>query len=124
MLLIKRADYLSYIVESANTAGNAVELLSLKNYSLKIIASDTLEVFPDSTGSVKEKDFAFFKAFKHKDYEEENATVHGYINLYNNPTLKTFDPQQTATGFPKDMRVYNGSMARLSDDMSSLFLWY
>lgn len=115
----KKSDYLSYIVESANTAGNAVELLNLKNYSLKIIASDTLR-FSKLNWQREGEGFAFFKTFKHKDYEEENATVHGYTNLYTNASLKTFDPQQ-ASGFPKDMRVHNGSVARLSDDMNALF---
>lgn len=115
----KKSDYLSYIVESANTAGNAVELLNLKNYTLKIIASDTLK-FSKLNWQREGDGFSFFKTFKHKDYEEENATVHGYVNIYNNPSLKTFDPQQT-TGFPKDMRVFNGSNPRLSDDMSALF---
>ncbi len=115
----KKSDYLSYIVESTNAAGNAVELLSLKNYSLKIIASDTLR-FSKLSWQREGEGFAFFKTIKHKDFEEENASVHGYINLYNNPTLKSFDPLQVSS-FPKDMRIHNGSAPRLSDDMSALF---
>ena len=37
----KKSDYLAYIVESANTAGNSAELFHLQNYTLKIMASDT-----------------------------------------------------------------------------------
>src|SRR5687768_12209358 len=35
----KKSDQLAYIVESANTAGNSVELFNLENYNLKILAS-------------------------------------------------------------------------------------
>lgn len=115
----KKGDYLSYIVESSNTAGNAVELLNLKNYNLTIIASDTLK-FSKLNWQREGDGFAFFRTFKNKDYEEESATVHGYVNLYGTPSLKTFDPQQAAA-FPKDMRIHNGSTPRLSDDMSALF---
>lgn len=115
----KKSDYLSYIVESANTAGNAVELLNLNTYNLKIIASDTLKF--SRLNWHKEGDaFVFLKSFKDKDYEEENAIVHGYTHLSGTPSLKIFDPQQV-TDFPKDMRIFNGSTPRISDDMSALF---
>jgi dipeptidyl aminopeptidase/acylaminoacyl peptidase len=115
----KKSDYLSYIVEAANTAGNAVELLNLTNYNLKIIASDTCK-FSKLNWQKDGNGFAFFKSFKNKDYEEEAAVVYGYTNIYETPSLKIFDPQQY-TGFPKDMRIFNGSVARLSDDMDALF---
>jgi dipeptidyl aminopeptidase/acylaminoacyl peptidase len=115
----KKSDYLLYIVESANTAGNSVELFNLTNYSLKIIASDTLKF--SKPGWQKEGDgLAFYKTFKKDDFEEENAVVYCYINLYNSPSLKIFNPA-TVPGFPANTRIYNGSGLSLSDDMSSVF---
>jgi hypothetical protein len=37
----KKSDYLAYIVESANTAGNSIELYGLNTGTLKVLASDT-----------------------------------------------------------------------------------
>jgi len=115
----KKSDYLGYIVESANTAGNSVELLNLGNYSLKVIASDTLK-FSKLNWQKEGEGFTFFKTFKKDTYEEENAVVYSYVNIYNNPSLKIFDPA-TAAAFPKDMRIHNGSNLRLSDDMNAVF---
>ena len=39
----KKSDYLAYIVESSNAAGNSVKLFNLNTYTLKVIASDTLK---------------------------------------------------------------------------------
>ncbi len=115
----KKSDYLSYIVESANTAGNSVELLNLGNYSLKIIASDTLK-FSKLTWQKEGEGFSFYKTFKKDTYEEENAVVYTYTSLYQTPSLKVFDPVENAS-FPKNMRVYNSSGLQVSDDMSSVF---
>lgn len=38
----KKSDFIAYIVEAANNAGNSVELLNLNHYLLKVVASDTL----------------------------------------------------------------------------------
>lgn len=115
----KKSDYLVYIVESANTAGNSVELFNLANYSLKIIASDTLK-FSKLVWQKEGDGFAFYKTFTKDDFEEENAVVYSYINVYKNPALKIFNPVET-TGFPAGMRVFNKSGLSLSDDMSSVF---
>jgi dienelactone hydrolase len=115
----KKSDYLAYVIESANTAGNAVELLNLQNYSLKIVASDTLK-FSRLNWQKEGEGFVFLKQFKHKDYEEESATVHAYTGIYTTPGLKTFDPSKAA-GFPANMYVHNGNSPRLSDDMRAVF---
>lgn len=118
-LFNKKSDYLAYIVESANTAGNSVELLKLPDYSLKIIASDTLR-FSKLSWQKEGEGFSFLKTFKKDTYEEENAIVYSYTGLYQSPVLKIFDPE-TATGFPKNMRIFNGYAPKLSDDMSAVF---
>ncbi len=115
----KKSDYLAYIVESANIAGNSAELFNLTNYSLKVIASDTLK-FSKLSWQKEGDGFAFFKAFKKDGFEEENAMVYAYTNLYKLPSLKIFNPS-TASGFPANTRVYNGSPVSLNDDMSSVF---
>lgn len=114
----KKSDFLSYIVESANTAGNSVELFNLNTYTLKIIASDTLK-FSKLNWSKEGDGFSFFKTFKKEDYEEENAQVYSCTNL-SNPNIKIFNPT-TLNGFPSGMRIYNGSTLRMSDDLSSVF---
>jgi hypothetical protein len=115
----KKSDLLAYIVESANVAGNSVELFNLATYNLKVIASDTLK-FSKLSWQKEGDGLAFFKTFKKDTYEEENAVVYSYTDLYKTPTLKIFDPRETAS-FPKDMRIHNGSNLRLSDDMSTVF---
>jgi dienelactone hydrolase len=115
----KKSDLLAYIVESANVAGNSVELFNLSTYNLKVIASDTLK-FSKLSWQKEGDGLAFFKTFKKDTYEEENAVVYSYTDLYKTPTLKIFDPRET-TSFPKDMRIHNGSNLRLSDDMSTVF---
>ena len=113
----KKSDYLSYIVESANVAGNSVELFNLNTYTLQVIASDTLK-FSKLNWQKEGDGISFFKTFKKEGFEEENAVVYSYI--FKTPTLKIFNPTEVAA-FPKDMRISNGSNLRLSDDMSSVF---
>jgi dipeptidyl aminopeptidase/acylaminoacyl peptidase len=114
----KKSDYLSYIVESANAAGNSVELFNLNTYTLKVIASDTLK-FSKLNWSKEGDGFGFFKTFKSVDFEEENAHVYSCTNL-SNPIVSVFDPMK-ASGFPAGMRVHNGSSLRMSDDLSAVF---
>jgi dipeptidyl aminopeptidase/acylaminoacyl peptidase len=117
----KKSDLLAYIVESANTAGNSVELFGLTSYTLKVVASDTLK-FSKLTWQKEGDGMAFFKTFKKEGYEEENAVVYSYTDLYKvtAPALKVFDPL-TAKGFPAGMRVQNASSLKMSDDMSAVF---
>ncbi len=115
----KKSDYLSYIVESANIAGNSVELLNLATYNLKVIASDTLK-FSKLSWQKEGDGFSFFQTVKNDGYEEENAVIFTYTHLSQSPTLKKFDPAQSAS-FPKKMRIHNGSSLQLSDDLSSVF---
>ncbi len=103
----KKSDYLAYIVESANIAGNSVELFNLDNYSLKIIASDTCK-FSKLTWQKEGEGLAFYKTFKKETYEEENAMVYAYVNIYKAPTLKIFDGT-AYKGFPDSMRINNAS---------------
>lgn len=113
----KKSDYLAYIIESANIAGNSVELYNLNTSTLKVVASDTCKF--SKLGWQKEGEgFAFFKTFKSENFEEENAVVYSYINLYKAPVLKIFDPTK-AKGFPDSMRIYNASNLALSNDMTA-----
>ncbi|MDP1843454.1 MAG: prolyl oligopeptidase family serine peptidase [Sediminibacterium sp.] len=117
----KKSDFLAYIVESANTAGNSVEIFSLETNVLKVIASDTSK-FSKLTWAKEGDGLTFFKTFKKEGFEEENAQVYSYtdLNKIPNPILKVFDPLKTK-GFPAGMRVHNLSTLRMSDDMSSVF---
>lgn len=115
----KKSDYIAYIVESANIAGNSAELFNLINYSLKVIASDTLK-FSKLSWQKEGDGFAFYKTFKKDDFEEENAMVYAYTNLYKLPSLKVFNPS-AAGDFPVNTRIYNGSSITLNDDMSAVF---
>lgn len=117
----KKSDLLAYIVESANTAGNSVELFNLKTYTLSVIASDTLR-FSKLSWQKEGEGLSFLKAFKKDGYEEENAIVYSYTNLNRIPlpVLKAFDPG-SAKGFPADKRIHTGTSPRLSDDMSAVF---
>lgn len=115
----KKSDFLAYITESANIAGNSVELFNLNHYTLKVVASDTAR-FSKLTWQKEGDALSFFKTFKKDTYEEENALVYSYTDIYKNAALKTFDPA-AATGFPKNMRIYSGSALRISDDMSAVF---
>jgi dipeptidyl aminopeptidase/acylaminoacyl peptidase len=115
----KKSDYLAYIVESANSAGNSVELFNVENYTLKILASDTSK-FSKLSWQKEGEALAFFKSYKKDKYDEENAVVYTYSNLYKMPALKTFDPE-TTKGFPAGMRISNTSNITISDDMSSVF---
>lgn len=115
----KKSDYLAYVVESANIAGNSVELFNLNNYSLKVIASDTCK-FSKLTWQKEGEGLAFYKSFKKEGYEEENAMVYAYVNIYKAPVLKIFDGT-TQKGFPDSMRINNASNLVLSDDMNAAF---
>ena len=115
----KKSDFFAYIVGSANSAGNSVELFNLTNNNLKVIASDTAR-FNKLTWQKEGDGLAFFLSYRKDRYEEDNAIVYSYTNIYKTPSLKVFNPA-TAKGFPDSMRVYNGSALRLSDDMTTAF---
>jgi dipeptidyl aminopeptidase/acylaminoacyl peptidase len=115
----KKSDYLAYIVESANTAGNSAELFHLQNYTLKIMASDTAK-FSKLTWHKEGDGLAFYKSFRKDGFEEDNAMVYTYTNLYKTPTLNIFNPDNTS-GFPAGMRVFSGSSITLSDDQTTAF---
>jgi dipeptidyl aminopeptidase/acylaminoacyl peptidase len=115
----KKGDHLAYIVESGNTAGNSVELFNLANYSIKIIASDTTK-FSSLNWSKEGDGLAFYRSFKKDGFEEENAVVYAYTNIYKAPVLKKFDPS-LVSAFPKNMRIYNSSNLVLSDDLNAVF---
>ncbi|MBL7761673.1 MAG: S9 family peptidase [Sediminibacterium sp.] len=117
----KKSDLLAYIVASANTAGNSVELFNLKTYTLLVVASDTL-TFSKLSWQKEGDGLSFLKAFKKEGYEEENAIVYSYTNLNRIPlpVLKTFDPT-SAKGFPAGKRIHTGTTPLLSDDMTAVF---
>ncbi len=115
----KKSDHLAYIVESANQAGNSAELFHLNNYTLKVLASDTAK-FSKLTWQKEGDGLAFFGNYRKDRYEEDNAIVYTYTNIYKTPTLRTFNPE-TAKDFPKGMRIFNGSNIALSDDMTTAF---
>lgn len=114
----KKSDYIAYIVESANIAGNSVELFNLNSNILKVVASDTLK-FSKLTWAKEGEGFSFFKTFTKDEFEEENATVYSCTQLAN-PIVKEFNPIKME-GFPKGMRVHNLSTLKMSDDLSSVF---
>jgi len=101
-------------------AGNSVELFNLQNYSLKILASDTLK-FSKLTWQKEGDGLAFLKSYKKDKYDEENAVVYSYTDIYKTPVLKTFDPE-TAKGFPAGMSISNKAVVSMSDDMTSVFI--
>ena len=115
----KKSDHLAYIVESANSAGNSAELFHLTNYTLKVLASDTAK-FSKLTWQKEGDGLAFYRNYRKDRYEEDNAVVYTYTNIYKTPTLKIFDPE-TAKTFPKGMRIFSGSTLSLSDDMTTAF---
>ncbi len=115
----KKSDYLAYIVEAANTAGNSIELFHLNTGNLKVLASDTAR-FSKLTWQKEGDGLAFFRSFRKDSYEEDNAMVYTYTNLYKTPVLKIFNPEM-AKDFPKDMRIFTGSSLALSDDMGTAF---
>jgi dipeptidyl aminopeptidase/acylaminoacyl peptidase len=115
----KKSDHLAYIVESANTAANSVELFGLENYTLKVLASDTSK-FSKLSWQKEGDGLAFFRSFRKDNYEEDNAVVYAYTNIYKSPLLKIFDPENEKS-FPPGMRIYNGSNITVSDDQSSIF---
>ncbi len=115
----KKSDQLAYIVEAANTAGNSVELFNVENYNLKVLASDTSK-FSKLTWQKEGDGLAFFKSYRKDRYEEDNAVLYTYTNIYKSPSLKMFDPE-TAKGIPAGMRIFNGSTITLSDDMATAF---
>lgn len=115
----KKSDFLAYIIESANIAGNSVELFNLNHYTIKVVASDTSR-FSKLSWQKEGDGLSFFKTFKKDTHEEENAMVYSYTDIYKAPSVKIFDPT-VAAGFPNNMRIYNGSALRISDDMRSVF---
>jgi hypothetical protein len=86
---------------------------------LKILASDTLK-FSKLTWQKEGDGLAFLKSYKKDRYEEENAVVYSYTDIYKTPVLKTFDPE-TAKGFPAGMHISNKAAVSMSDDMTSVF---
>ena len=115
----KKSDQLAYIVESANTAGNSAELFNLQTNVLNVLASDTAR-FSKLTWQKEGEGLAFYCSFRKDKYEEDNALVYTYTNLYKTPALNVFNPEKTK-GFPAEMRVHNGSNIVLSDDMKTAF---
>jgi len=117
----KKSNMLAYIIEAANTAGNSVELFNLNSYTLKVIASDTLK-FSKLSWSKEGEGMAFYKSFKKDGFEEENAVVYSYTESTKAPSsvLKTFDPLAIKE-FPTGMRIHNGSIIKISNDLSAVF---
>jgi dipeptidyl aminopeptidase/acylaminoacyl peptidase len=115
----KKSDQLAYIVETSNKAGHSVELFNLANYNIKILASDTTS-FSKLTWHKDGDGLAFYRSFRKDRYEEDNAVVYTYTNVYKNPLLKVFDPEKV-TDFPKGMRIHGNSSLKLSDDLSAVF---
>ncbi|MBE7173670.1 MAG: S9 family peptidase [Williamsia sp.] len=115
----KKSDYLAYIIEAANSAGNTVELYNLSTNTIKVIASDTTK-FSRLNWQKEGDGLAFYRSYRKDGFEEDNAMVYTYTNLYKTPALKVLDPQ-TAKGFPAGMRIYTGSALTLSNDMTTVF---
>lgn len=115
----KKSDYLAYIVQSANNAGNSVELFNLNTYTLRVIASDTANF--GRLAWQKEGDaFVFTKTLKDEAYEEESSILYAYTQLYQKPVLKIFNPSKEA-GFPKGLRIDAGNIG-ITDDQQTVTL--
>ena len=115
----KKSDRLAYIVEAANSAGNTVELFNFTDNSIKVLASDTTK-FSKLTWQKEGDGLAFYRSFRKNGFEEDNALIYAYTDIYKKPVLQKFDPE-TAMGFPKDMRIFAGSRLSISDDMTTTF---
>lgn len=115
----RKSDHFAYILESANQAGNTVELFNLQTNVVKVLASDTCK-FSKLTWSKEGDGLAFYKTIKSEDYEEENAQVYVYAPLNKNPALSVFDPAKQSA-FPKGMRINPNSNLRLTDDVTAAY---
>lgn len=115
----KKGDYLAYIIGSANTAANSVELLTLSSYTLKVLASDTTR-FSRLSWNENGEGLVFYQVFKDEKHEEENAMVYAYSPVYEKPLLRKFNPL-TAKNFPVGMRVFPESSLSMADDQHAVF---
>ncbi|MRG45928.1 prolyl oligopeptidase family serine peptidase [Chitinophaga sp. SYP-B3965] len=111
----RKSDHFAYILESANQAGNTVELFNLQTNVVKVLASDTCK-FSKLAWSKEGDGLAFYKTTKSEDYEEENAQVY----VYKNSVLSVFDPAKQPA-FPKGMRINPNSNLRLTDDVTAVY---
>jgi len=99
------------------TAGGSihtVELLNLTNASSTVLASDTTK-FSRLSWDREGQALAFYREWKHADYEEETQKIHLYTAMAPRPDLKTLDP---ISQLPAGMRVFGGSSLSVSDDLS------
>lgn len=115
----RKSDHFAYVLESANQAGNTVELFNLQTNVIKVLASDTCK-FSKLTWSKEGDGLAFYKTIKSEDHEEENAQVYVYAPLNKNPVLSVFDPAKQPA-FPKGMRINPTSNLRLTDDVTAAY---
>ncbi|SIO05382.1 S9 family peptidase [Chitinophaga niabensis] len=115
----RKSDHFAYVLESANQAGNTVELFNLQTNVIKVLASDTCK-FSKLTWSKEGNGLAFYKTIKNEDYEEENAQVYVYAPLDKKPVLSVFDPAKQPA-FPKGMRINPTSALRLTDDVTAAY---
>ncbi len=80
----KKSDQLAYIVESANSAGNSVELFNLTNNAFKVLASDTFK-FNKLTWQKEGHGLAFYRSYRKDGYEEDNTVVYMYTSICKSP---------------------------------------
>ena len=104
----KKSDHLAYIVESANAAGNSVELFNLQNYYIERCWPATLLKFSKLTWQKEGDGLAFLKTIRKTSMKKTMQSCTLTPNIYKTPVLKIFDPE-TAKGFPAGMRISNNS---------------
>ncbi len=115
----KPGDFLSYIVQPVNPTGHGVELLDLKNQSIRILNSDTVS-FTQLTWEKDGVSLAFMKTVKSDDFEEENHQILVIRNVYKNSLPEIFNPL-SHHGFPDKMRVAANRLTWSDDEKSMIF---
>ena len=114
----KKGDFLAYVTEPANDIGKGVEVFDLRDYSIKILASDTSS-FSNLLWEKEGESLAFLHQLKNKDYKEDNHEVIAFRNVYKGFNKESFSPV-TYPDFPEKMRI-NKSRLQWSEDQSAVF---
>ena len=114
----KKGDFLAYITQPSNALGHGVEVFDLRDYSIRVLASDTSGF--SNLGWDREGDcLAFLHTLKNEDYEEDNCQIFAFRNVYKGFNKEVFSPSDSPV-FPKDMRI-DKSRLQWAEDQSAVF---
>jgi len=114
----KKGDFLAYITQPDSPVGQGVEVFDLRDYSIKILASDTCS-FSNLTWQKEGESLAFLHQIENEDYEEDNQQIYAFRNVYKGFNEEVFSPCKM-DAFPEGMRVEK-SRLQWADDQSALF---